>query len=579
LRRRALNHKRTILVIDDEESLRFTFSMFLEKAGHKVYSAKDYTQAMLMLRERDYDLVISDIILGQNTGLDILKEVKEKHPRTIVIMVTGYPNVESASEAVRLGAFDYISKPVKENDLLRVTKIALRQKALEDRNREHLSHTKAILNSIKEAIITFSPDGNLISSNPAARRLLELNHQDLAAHFTQIAALSTTPCVQLIHKTLEEHTPQEMQRVVCKLCSGNKAVSHTLSCDTTPMLDDNNHFLGVVLIIRDETRIATLESDLKKRRKYRNIIGDSAKMQEVYTMLDHLKDQRTTVLICGETGTGKELVVDALHHSSTFNHRPLVKVNCAALPESLLESELFGHVKGAFTGAVSDKIGHFQMADGGTIMLDEIGDISPRMQLRLLRILQAKEFQRVGDNKTIKVDVRVVAATNQDLRRLVQEKIFREDLFYRLNVVQLTLPPLREKRQDIPLLVSHFISRYNKVFAKDIVGVTKGARDLLLTYDWPGNVRELENSVEHAFVVCRDSLIDIKHLPENLQQPTSNPPRPNKGHDERRDIIECLNKTDWNKAKAARLLGVSRQTLYRRIIEYEIVRDDSSYSA
>jgi transcriptional regulator with PAS, ATPase and Fis domain len=253
---------------------------------------------------------------------------------------------------------------------------------------------------------------------------------------------------------------------------------------------------------------------------------------------------------------------------------PFVKVNCGALSENLLESELFGHVKGAFTGAVKDRLGRFQMADGGTIFLDEIADISARIQLKLLRFLQEREFERVGDSLPLKVDVRVVAATNRNLAQKVRSGEFREDLYYRLKVVELSLPPLRERREDIPLLMEHFIDRFNRRMKKNIDGASSDVLDIFMEYPWHGNIRELEHAIEHAFVVCHDSTLTLRHLAPEIRQISQTTGRSSKKvrSAEPKNILQILNQTDWNKSKAARLLGISRPTLYQKIKEFKLSR-------
>jgi transcriptional regulator with PAS, ATPase and Fis domain len=364
------------------------------------------------------------------------------------------------------------------------------------------------------------------------------------------------------------------RRIECQLAGRPRLV---VSLTAYPLLDILGAFSGVVMVFRDETRLAALEADLAQRLGFDKLVGKSLAMQRLYRLIESLADVETTVLITGETGTGKELVAEALHHRGTRGASPLVKVNCSALAENLLESELFGHVKGAFTGAVRDKVGRFQQAHGGTIFLDEIGDLSPKIQQQLLRVLQEKELERVGDTRTIPLDVRVVAATNKLLQDLVLRGRFREDLYYRLKVVELKLPPLRERREDIPLLAQHFLEQFGEKFHKSINGVSEEVLQLLLAYDWPGNVRELEHVLEHAFILCRDATIRREHLPADfgcgLAVENCRPwvvPR-----DEKQALLDALEKTAWNKAKAARLLGIDRKTLYRRMERHRI-KDPSS---
>jgi transcriptional regulator with PAS, ATPase and Fis domain len=268
-----------------------------------------------------------------------------------------------------------------------------------------------------------------------------------------------------------------------------------------------------------------------------------------------------------ESGTGKELVANALHYGSNRAQQPFVKVNCSALSDSLLESELFGHVKGAFTGAISDKIGRFEMADRGSILLDEIGDISANIQLKLLRVIQEKEFERVGESKPFKVDVRIIATTNRDLKQKVKTNHFREDLYYRLKVVEVTLPPLRERIGDIPLLVDHFCKFFNRRFKKNIEGTSDIANRKLSAFPWPGNVRELEHAIEHAFVLCHDRFIGVEHLPPEVREYDGYQGSNSETGSaiDRQTIIQALERTAGNKAKAARLLGISRKTIYRKL--------------
>lgn len=306
------------------------------------------------------------------------------------------------------------------------------------------------------------------------------------------------------------------------------------------------------------------------------MVGQSRKMRDIFALIRQLAVVETTVLVTGESGTGKELVAEALHSLGPRAKKPLVRLNCSALAPSLLESELFGHVRGAFTGAVKDTIGRFQAAQGGTLFLDEIGDLPHSVQVKLLRFLEQKEYERVGDHATIRADVRVVAATNVNLPQKVREGLFREDLYYRLRVVELTLPPLRERAEDIPLLIEHFVTHFSEKFGRAISGVTGDILALFLRYPWPGNVRELKHTLEHAAVLCQDGNITPAHLPPELaafaQSKGFDPLHPQAGGPGRGDILEALNRTDWNKSKTARLLGVSRSTLYRKLLEYGITR-------
>lgn len=312
-----------------------------------------------------------------------------------------------------------------------------------------------------------------------------------------------------------------------------------------------------------------LREALRGRYRLEGIVAESGKMQEVLSLVHRVSSSPATILIRGESGTGKELIAQAIHYQSGRSGRPLVKVNCAALPETLLESELFGHVKGAFTGAVTDRPGRFEAAHGGTIFLDEIGDVPLGLQAKLLRVLQEREFERLGSNRTVKVDARVIAATNQDLETAVRENRFREDLYFRLNVVPILIPPLRERREDIPPLLDHFLRKYATENAKGIRGLAREARDALLRYDYPGNIRELENIIEHAVVLCRADVIGLEDLPFGVQESGEGPsPASSPGSLpaeletlERRMIEDALARSEGVQTRAAEFLGISERAL------------------
>jgi len=380
--------------------------------------------------------------------------------------------------------------------------------------------------------------------------------------------------LQAMRETIETKQAVEICRIECRHKERERQV---LNLTVFPFIDHQGLFAGGVMVARDETRLADLEQDLGERKEFHNMIGKSEAMQKVYSLIEALADVNTSVLITGESGTGKELVAEALKYRSDRNQEAYVKVNCAALSENLLESELFGHVKGAFTGAIKDKAGRFEKADKGTIFLDEIGNISPKMQASLLRVLQEKEFERVGDSTPMKVDVRIMAATNRNLREKVSHDEFREDLYYRLKVVEICLAPLRERREDIPLLIQHFMKKFNKKFNKKIRHMSEDAQKLLMEYAWPGNIRELEHVIEHAFVLCRQDTITLDQLPSefHIQELKSNMREKNGDYEQ---LLDALRQSGWNKAKAARRLGVSERTIFRKIRQYEISEDQSSES-
>lgn len=360
--------------------------------------------------------------------------------------------------------------------------------------------------------------------------------------------------------------------------------------------DAHGATIGLVESITDLRPLRYLEQRVEEIgqasvpvRRMGRLVGSSHRMHMVYERTHLAANSHTTVLILGETGTGKELVAEAIHFASSRKQGPLVKVNCSALSENLLESELFGHVKGAFTGAIKDKVGRFEAANGGTIFLDEIGDISPLIQLKLLRVLQEKEIEPVGSSQTQKVDVRVLAATNKDLRSLVREGQFRQDLYYRLRVFQIDLPPLREHKEDIPLLVESFMERFNRQTGKSIHSISDAVKQCLMDYCWPGNVRELENTIEHAYVTCQGSEIGLFDLPPELRrtefrmaecqgrakaEPQSNPATAS-GATTRDQLIKMLETCNWSKAEAARRLGLNRATIWRKMKQWGIPMEPS----
>jgi PAS domain S-box-containing protein len=335
-------------------------------------------------------------------------------------------------------------------------------------------------------------------------------------------------------------------------------------------------FTDVTSFVLANEKIALLEKQAHIEGTFERLVGHSQVMQEVFRRIRLAADSDVTVLITGQSGTGKELAAAAIHSRSDRKHQPFLGVNCSAIPESLLESELFGHVKGAFTGAVRDKMGVFRAAHQGTLFLDEIGDVSPAMQVKLLRALQQREIRRVGDERAVKVDVRLIAATNKDLRGLIASGDIREDFYYRIRVFEIQLPPLRQRRDDVPLLAEHFIQELNESRGKSVDGIARDAMQRMMEYPWPGNVRELRNAVEHAFVTVSGDRITYLDLPVEIRQWRGQPPpadahRPNdETCDERGRILEALERTSWNRTEAAKLLGFSRVTLWKKMGRYGI---------
>src|SRR3990170_316924 len=447
----------TILLVEDEEYIRENLSEILQMNGYQVSTAANGEMGLDLARRSDFDIVLTDLKLPGMSGIEVVRSVKSISPDTACIILTGYASVETAVEAMRVGAFTYLKKP-------------------------------------------FSKDELLITIEKAKE----------------------------VHSLKQESTK-----------------------------------------LRDEI----------KKNCTTAILGTSSEIQEVKDVIDKIADTDSTVLILGESGTGKELVARALHYGSTRHKKPFVPINCGAIPEDLLESELFGYEKGAFTGAIATKIGRVEAAHEGTVFLDEIGDMSPGLQVKILRVLQEKEFERVGGRSTIKVDVRVVAATNLDLEKAVEEKKFRNDLYYRLNVIPIHLPPLRDRKEDIPLLVEHFIEKMEKRKKKSIKGVSSEALRSFEAHEWPGNIRELENLMERLIVLKEEgSLITPRDLPEKIRQ-SKNPviasqmALPPNGIDfneavdnyERELIVSALQKVNGIKKKAAEYLNLNRTTLIEKM--------------
>ena len=585
-----------ILVIDDEESLRNTFQFFLQNEGYSpVVTASTYEEALNEINDRHFDLIISDIVLGGSTGIDLLRRVRELGRTCPVVMITGYPTVETASEAVRLGAFDYIPKPVEKQTLLKTARLALRQHQLEQGQRRaeqererYRTFLETVFKSVADGIITVDMNLGIMEMNPAARLLLGELEPGLAEQ-NSIARLCSRDEFAPLKKDLLQalKTGGEISARNFE-CQGAGRRRKVLSVSTAPLKDGAGGLAGAVMVVRDQSPVEAVPTG--RRQQFHRFLGASDAMQAAYTMIENVGRVDLTVLITGESGTGKELAAEALHLESHRKNRPLVKVDCTAIPESLLESELFGHRKGSFTGADRDRLGRILQADGGTLFLDEIGDISPLMQLRLLRFLQESTFYPVGQDTPLHVDVRVITATNVDLKEKVRSGAFREDLYFRLRVIDIILPPLRERGDDILLLADHFIARIAPKVGKTIGGLSDQARQLLLQHRWPGNVRELEHVIERACVLCPGPTISTDHLPLDLTslprsaeqpafadrgptppvfaQPAPVAPATTLSRADR--IVAALRTAGGNKAKAARLLGIDRTTLYRKIKELRL---------
>lgn len=435
------------MIVDDEESIREWLSIALKKEGYETKCAEDGEEALKLFKKDRFDAIITDIRMPKLDGLELLKEIKGLNPSANVIMTTAFGSMESAIEALRGGAADYITKPFKIEEVkLRLEKI------------------------------------------------------------------------------------MESER-----------------------LKRENIYLKAVL---------------RKKEGEKKIIGKSPAFMSVLAMVDKISKSDSTIMIYGESGTGKEIMAKEIHNRSNRTDRAFVTLNCGALPETLLESELFGHKRGSFTGAVKDKAGLFQVADKGTFFLDEVGETSPGIQVKLLRMLQEREIVPVGSTSPIKVDVRLIAATNEDLEKKMDDGEFRKDLFYRLNVIPLRIPPLSDRREDIPLLVDYFLKKYCTKMGVPLKKISSGALQIMMRYSWPGNVRELENAMERAIVLQEGDTVRIGDLPEKMIQETPKQVFGSLKEKEKEAIASALEETGWNATKAARTLGIHPSTLYRKLKRY-----------
>lgn len=448
------NSKQTVLVVEDEELMRSILRQLLEDEGYDVLSADSAENALEIFPGANVAVTLTDIKMSEIDGLGLLDRIKAIDESALVIIMTAYSSVDSAIAALRKGAYDYVTKPFVNEDLIQTVKNAIQTKELFSENR-------------------------------------------------------------------------------------------------------------------------VLRRELNKRYSFSEIIGNSAGLQSVFRIVEKVADTNTNVLIQGESGTGKELIARSLHHHSSRNGKDFLAVNCGALPASLLESELFGHTKGSFTGAISDKKGLFRAADGGTLFLDEIGEMPLPLQVKLLRALQEHEVTPIGSSSAVEFDTRILAATNKDLEKEVAENRFREDLFYRLDVVEINLPPLRERREDIPLLVKHFAGKSATAQNSEVKRVSKEAMYALLNYRWPGNIRELQNAIERAFILSGDE-IDLNSLPPRVKSDSGDITeirdpeglRPTLDEMERRYILEIMNASNKDKTRAAQILGIDLSTLYRKLKKF-----------
>nr|MBC8360977.1 sigma 54-interacting transcriptional regulator [Candidatus Desulfatibia profunda] len=449
------------------------------------------------------------------------------------------------------------------------------------------NQTRIILDSIADGVFTVDLNWKITSFNKAAEEITGIKRdQAIGRYCWEIFKASICEQRCALRQTVDSGQPIVNRAIFIVTSKGDRI---PVSISTAILKDNQGEVIGGVETFRDLSVVEELRKELSGQHTFFDIISKNREMQRLFGMLELISENDTTILLEGESGTGKELFAKAIHTLSHRKKGPMITVNCGALPDTLLESELFGYKAGAFTDAKKDKPGRLALAENGTLFLDEIGDISPLLQIRLLRVLQDNVYEPLGSTKSEKADVRFVAATNKNLEDLVNKGLFREDLYYRINIVKLVLPPLRERKEDVPLLAEHFIRKFNNLRGKEIKGLLPEVMNILMAHDFPGNIRELENIIEYASVVCKNHLIGMDHLPENLRrksesklQLSSEPTRAEAlsfNALEKDFIYETLRKNNWNRAAAAAQMGIDRSTLWRKIkrLNLEIPKQDGRY--
>lgn len=574
-----------ILYIDDDAMSLKVIGDFLRSSGYEVILAEDGQEGLSSFASHIPDVVLLDLRMPQMDGFEVLKRIRAENQEIPILVISGVGDMEDVIKAVRFGATNYVIKSLDNLSVLSdVVDMAVRnlelarenQRAQErlasamQENEFYRTQLESIFNSLPDGILTVDVHGNVLKFNHSIQSNCHFDSDLVPGQSLHELRHHKTGqcCLRLLEYTLRENQQILNQRVECP-CLKPQHMRKVNLATTVTLRDEQGQVTGAILIVRDISRQERLEEELQERRQFRNIIGKSQSMQQVYEMIRKLANVDSTVLITGESGTGKEGVMEALHYVGHRSGGPLCRVNCSALSEELLDSELFGHVKGAFTGAHKDKIGRFETAHKGTIFLDEIGECSPRIQLKLLRVLETKSFERVGSSKTVTVDVRIISATNADLEKKISQGLFREDLYYRLKVLNIFIPPLRERKEDIPLLVDHFCRHFSQEFQKEILGVSKEVMNILFNYDWPGNIRELKHAMEHGCLLSHGGEIFVDHLPRELiefDRSSNMEPKLEKSRKvTREDLEQALARSNGNKVRAAQLLGIHRKTLYRKL--------------
>ena len=576
--------KGRILVVDDEESIRFTFQKFLQRDGYEVETAVDYDDAMRALAESAFDLLYADIILGGQTGVDLLRDVKQTHPGMEVILITGAPSVESASEALRLGALDYIVKPVRHDTLLRTAAMAFKHMALNRASEVYRLNLEAIFRSVHDVILAVDDELNLVDINDAAEELCGISREDALGTSLESWDFGCSEiCAQAMRDAI---TRGETVSIPDVDCSRGHVGMRVVEITATPLIRRDGTVLGGLVAVRDLTRVRELERELHDERATKPIVGRSPNIEKVRAAIRALAGDKRPLLIRGAPGTGIERVAGAVHQTGPWRDRPLVTIDCSTLTPTIFERELRGHARGAFPGADRVRIGKLERAHGGVILFREIGALSPQNQLLVLQILDTMEFTRLGDTTPIRVDLRVLASTSQDLRQMVTAGTFRGDLLDRLEASVIDLPPLTQRREDIPLLIQNRLENLNARYAKNIVTVSDACMDLFVRSDWPHNCRQLDQVMERAYFVCSGRAISDVDLPrefvEAAQARGGDAPAAAWMGDapgviplrevEKRYLEWAVANHTGERAELAQQLGMSERTLYRRLRE---LRDEN----
>ncbi len=440
-----------------------------------------------------------------------------------------------------------------------------------------LKNYQNILESIEEGVFTVNQQWRIMSFNRAAEKITGFNRKEaIGKRCSEIFRTNVCDNGCILRKTMESGTPLNNMPVIIQRADGRNI---PISVNTAVLRATDHTIIGGVEIFRDLSTISELKKAYLKKHSFEDIISKNDRMLRNFAILPQIAESDSTLLIQGATGTGKEFLARAIHNHRPRRKAPFIAVNCGALPDTLIESELFGYKAGAFTDARKDKAGRFAMAQEGTIFLDEIGDISPAVQVRLLRVLQDRVYEPLGATQPVQTNARVIAATHRDLKELVEKGLFRDDLYYRINVIQVTLPPLKERKEDIPLLVEHFISHFNATKSKQILGLSQEAMAALMFYEWPGNIRELENAIEHAFVLCTEALIRLEYLPVSLQTPRNAGDLPegmSLADIEKLSLLKALERNQWKKVATARQLGIDKNTLRRKLKRFGITTPEEA---